>query len=601
MKTTQLLILLIILWCSQICFGLEYVCVLWKDSYFHFVPKANETNSTLVNIWTSGRVGWTGLSFSNTTQTNSSGLFFIAGPNRGAVTNVHQNGERIDMIPYGMEIDDSAYLKVDNIYHFSVMIPNDLLYSRYFLFAQSLDRLDNSTIPYHSKAGHKPNPLWDPSLNIDIDYCSPQYLRIPGRLGALNLWTALIFIGIYVVLISLYLYYRDEPLIAVRGYGFVLCAVCFSLNLVGDLILTFSESYERSILGNCLLSPLVLYSMTVMPLFTCIMQFVRFMFILNINVRKQQSMKIGSKPILPILVRLASYITSPLVLLIVPFIWLVLWLILTTVILSTIGCGIVSALVLRVMFIVSCVGLCLFAAVIYVFDVVQNFKNIIRCKWRVLFISQDPYGFRLQFLIVFITPPLLIVWLFSPDEWSAILRIICVEVLMFLGLWGSGLYALVVVLLKKFLRLFRKPDKIADDQMNIIAKLFEWEEGYETFLAYSVTEWNMENVYFKRLAIEYRSSKPEQRYQKAVEMKRLFFLDGISPYELNVGPGLVSSIIAQISGASHDEYLSEKLFLHVERDVNTNLGDMFSRFQFSEEYGLLKQKASLLYNVDLKH
>ena len=275
-------------------------------------------------------------------------------------------------------------------------------------------------------------------------------------------------------------------------------------------------------------------------------------------------------------------LSSPWIVLFTPFIWLFIYESILFIIFFgfNFNCSIISFFYLDnvhnfFIFISSFLTIC-----IIIFDFIFNIPLIFTCKWKKIFLYDDPYHFRLDMIgSLFIFIPTLI-WLLVPLP--RYFTIVFAEIVLFLQLYFEGIQSLVITILKKNLNLFCCQKKIKfsfNDRMNINYCLQE--NMIEEFKLFCQFEWSEENILFKLDCIKYKSLNSISDRKKFANIIRNKYLSpDISTLEINAP----SKLMNQVSKLIDNEQFESDLFFVLEKVVDVNLSDTISRFSVSSAY-----------------
>jgi hypothetical protein len=214
---------------------------------------------------------------------------------------------------------------------------------------------------------------------------------------------------------------------------------------------------------------------------------------------------------------------------------------------------------------------------IVVFDLIMNIPLIFKCRWKKIFLDNDPFHFRLDIISFLFTFPLVVVWLFSPFPY--LISSILTEINLFIGLWVSGIQALMITMLKKFIYFLQSFRARMSFYEKLNLKDVLQEEIIDVFEEFCVSEWSSENILLKKDIIEYKKSNNQER-KKLCEFISKNYLMSSSPLEVNCPEFLLTQVIKKISA----NIMEDDLFNDVEKVLDVNLSDTISRFRFSSLY-----------------
>ena len=228
-----------------------------------------------------------------------------------------------------------------------------------------------------------------------------------------------------------------------------------------------------------------------------------------------------------------------------------------------------------------------------IFDFLCNIPLIFICQWKKIFVKNDPYNYRLDMIAFLFLIPITIVWV--GVNLPAYPFSLVVEIIMILGLWTSGLQALIITIIKliHYSSIKKKIDKQNNNNNNNILPTIESilkPRMLECFIEYCESEWSSENIYLKLDILEYQKTKSKQeREDLCWIIKERYLLVNVSPLEINC-PSLVLSRTLKMIG---EKKFGDDLFKEIEVNVDMNLMDTISRFKYSTLYSLQLKDAEL--------
>lgn len=250
-------------------------------------------------------------------------------------------------------------------------------------------------------------------------------------------------------------------------------------------------------------------------------------------------------------------------------------------------CGTFATTLNRYIFIVISAISLISTAICILWDMIQNRHLICKCKLKEYFITNDPYQFR----SAFISSPLLLVALFIwaiPFSYPSMIRIIFSEMGYVIGFWIISVHPLIITIYR-IIRNKKPSDKIR------IEAIFEIPELYDIFLEFAKNEWSIENVYCKKLILDYKKSGLEKRKEIIKKIKEQF-LDLNSQFELNITEVLRENLLKKIELLGNLLTLNDSydIFKELDDEIVLNLNDIYMRFQFSYSYQIYQKKFEIL-------
>jgi hypothetical protein len=126
-------------------------------------------------------------------------------------------------------------------------------------------------------------------------------------------------------------------------------------------------------------------------------------------------------------------------------------------------------------------GTIFFAAILWVIDIIKNWRILINCQLVQFFVTNDPNLFRMDTITVFSYLILLAIWAVVPLP--IVFRLIIIEMSFFGYLQIAGFNSLWVAILKKIYYSFRGRNK--KDSKNEMFKIFEDQELLKIFSTFA--------------------------------------------------------------------------------------------------------------------
>ena len=228
-----------------------------------------------------------------------------------------------------------------------------------------------------------------------------------------------------------------------------------------------------------------------------------------------------------------------------------------------------------------------FVIIIYIigmcYDILLNFKILIKCGLREFFIENDPIRYRFEYIFSSIAAFLfLLTFLFE----LLIIQeavIIAYTLQVFVFYYSSVFVTFFFTLHRAIKKTFRK--KVDKAIIDIIIKD---KKAKKLFQKYSKQEWNEENfLCYVDIATYEKYKKFENKSRKAIEILELY-LNGMSSIrEINTTKKIREEVKDKILN-KHD--FTNELFKDIKTDLKINLSDVINRFILTQEYlNLLKE------------
>jgi hypothetical protein len=597
--------LLIIVFLTLFIFSVHTVtipCIIWRNSFIKVESIINQT--VYVRVRTLQTKGWFSVGFSSNESLKDSIFIFFNLPNQFFYFKNHTEiTTSQNEFFYTKTIQNWADV-LDGVSSFGFTVNMSTINKKFVYFANhELLSKDNQTLK-HQHFTSRPF-FFDLSEDKDYPLCEDR-MNKTGRLMASNFGLFFIANAVYVFLLFNYVYFRNDQPLKSRFIAPFTGVLCIQLNLLSD---TFGgyfdyESYHKYL---CISAGFFSYPMVqAFGIITATIM-IRYQVFLQIHLRRKyflkkhsfkrvkSTMKASSgsdsevdtkvskfNEILGNIRHIFIIFQSPWTLPIIVGAWVVVFMIGQIIIFAISGfqCKSWTQEYMVYWHVFGEISASLITAFAYIFDIFFSLKHCVRCRWKVYFLEEDPYLFRVDFLVVYTFIPIFLFYavISSPHLFLQLLS----DSLFTMGLIMNGGSALMFTLISKFLfliktkRIGRRRNKI---NLNIIMKD---EILLQKFIEFSESEWAVENVYFMVDALEYRKKKDiRQRKTAALEIKERYLIAKVSPLEINITGKTMNLTFKKMD----DLEFSLDLFEKIEREVEGNICDTISRFIVSNEYG----------------
>eukprot|EP01080_Neovahlkampfia_damariscottae_P009438 gene9438-1644_t len=219
-------------------------------------------------------------------------------------------------------------------------------------------------------------------------------------------------------------------------------------------------------------------------------------------------------------------------------------------------------------------------------DFILNVPLIIKCRFKQILWDEDPFHYRLELIgMIFLFPPT-IIWFFGdiPQYFDSVVA----EYSVFIGLWIAGLQVLLITIVKTIYYFFRGLKKKSNDKEVLMINDMIDDDVLDPFIEFCESEWSTENILAKLDIVEYRNLKSDKEREILCKtMKERYLIVNKSPLELNCQSNALNKVVERIDAGNFDD----NLFDGLETNIDLNLSDTISRFQFSSMYyAFLKDK-----------
>lgn len=538
------------------------ICVTWKDTFFKL---DYHNNRTIINVYSHLNQQYMMFGFGNKHLYPD----FLLENNNNKINEITNTN-------YTITLDDSIRMHIDNILHFDVSGQNTSMINFIFI-TQNYNDSDMIEIDLN-KTEFK-----------EIGWCSPTYLKLPGRLLSIHIGLLIPYLSFIIFIIIACVNFRNEQPLKSRGESPFVMTFTYMIPLISEYILAFGFDYDQQYHISCFVSTYLLYIPTQISIIIMFVHYLRYIIIINIQVNKIKHMKKQTNLQSNLLIRTLSKITHPISIVLIPLIWIITYVIIVTVVFTAYNfkCGNLASSINRFITIGFCVIICVCVALLQIWDYIRNYKLLLKCDLKTFFLTNDHYYYRLEFLPTPIVFLLSAFWLFLPVPTT--FSIIICDIINIIALWVGCLFILSITILKYYYKLYFyvKKDYIHSES------IFQTPELLELLIDFSKNEWSIENVYFKIYCTKYKNSNKEDRMKIAKEIRILFLSFNESTFEVNMKKNLITNVNNIIDTTT---LYPDNLFNDLEDENRLLLNDIYYRFYNSFEYQLYNQKMLLIQN-----
>eukprot|EP01080_Neovahlkampfia_damariscottae_P007824 gene7824-12297_t len=471
-------------------------------------------------------------------------------------------------------IKDKVYNTIDGIFAFSFKVNATDLENRNFLvLSNNLDetpfmKSNHTIIPRHDSYSSYKYIQWN-FTNTQLPICQ-NALNISGRIYGQHYGGMIFALTMYILLGVGFLKCKDYQPFKSRFVGPFISLGAVYFNLVVEHVYVLID-YETNSRIYCYLTPFLAFAL---------LQLAKIIKKLKL---KEPENKEGEDKYANLKKKLNFFlkiISSHWIVLIFPFIWIALFECLQLAMIAYNGFKCTeSTFFIQRMIHAGFIGIVFILAIFgLIFDFVCNIPLIIRCEWKKIFIKNDPFNYRLDMLCFLLIIPPSIVWL-TANLPSFIFSVI-IELIMFIGLYISGLQVFLISLIK-WIYHSRQKQKLKNkskDVFNVDSILKS--KILDVFIEYCESEWSSENIFLKLDIIKYKQSKAHERADLTWIIKERYLLVNVSPLEINCPSPILNKALKAIT----QKNFSDNLFDEIETNVDLNLMDTISRFMFSSLY-----------------
>jgi hypothetical protein len=403
---------------------------------------------------------------------------------------------------------------------------------------------------------------------------------------------------LYIILIFLCLYYRNEQPLKSRGV-FPLIACFFGIWSLVVNFTFFVRDFEWRTKYECYFS-IISYTATIIPQLIILFLY-SFRVTLTLQVKNNKNIirnQNGKQTLIIKVINFLRFLTSDQMMIIVGIVLYIASLIVEIpfLYLSNWECANKIPNLIQVVFIPL---ICLAIAVVFIVDFFLVFKSLITCKCRRIFIDNDPFSLRIQqwigatltvsiISVIFAYIPIYGILTFgkgSSVENSSFIQLLY---LVFPSLISIYFYMLIfyliglvlmITILQKLRNSFcRRKTKISND-IGLQMCLSDTDLKV-LFKRYADSEWSSENYLLYFDIQQFKKMKESEQFEMALRIHRTYLNGSTSQLQVN----LAQNVDGNIGVLLEKGEISQDMFDGVLRGVEENLRDTFSRFQFTKNY-----------------
>jgi hypothetical protein len=574
-------------------------CFIWKNSFLE-VNKLTKDSSN-IKIRTIQRKGWFGVGFSKENDPNLNSFSIIS----------FVYGELFVFENHTQKVSTNTLNKfttirefgdvLDGIYQFSFEINNSLISDKRFIFFAQQEHETNLTmiIKHDSMSNLRSFDLNDTSI---VYPTCDKHLSLTSRLFARHWLGYAIDTLLSVILCLFYVYFRNDQPLKSKFISPFLGVLYSNLNFFSYLLLG-TMNYEEQSKSLCKITGFISYPLVQLSVILPALIMIRYSILLQVHLRKKYFIKKlkklkkqnieNDKPnIFPklqkiltkvdqIVEKIRKYFTiqqSQLLLIFGPIILFSLFEIgiFSIFASSNFVCGPYTKLYMRYLHIIG-LGLGFFAfSFFFVLDFLLNLRNLLKCNLKKYIFEDDPFLFRLDFVIILLNAPVLILWAFVPLP--NLIYALFSDILFYSGVFVTGGLSLMITILRKIFLSFKSRNSIPFQLT--MQNILEDEDLREKFIDFTEFEWSTENIYFKMDIVKYNKLTDFNLKKKNALQMQENYLKSTSPLEVNLSGPSLNHTLKQIK----DQNFDNELFISAEKEVNANLFDTLGRFIHSSYY-----------------
>eukprot|EP01080_Neovahlkampfia_damariscottae_P006516 gene6516-10524_t len=504
------------------------------------------------------------------------------------------------------QFTNMLYDSIDKTITFKFKMNSSDLYNKnYFAFSHSIEKPveKNGTIviPKHQKYSSFRYLQLNSTKNL-IPVCRFG-TNIAARAGVLHPIVYVVFNLMYISTGLIYIYFMYDYPFKSRFAGPFFALGGLYVNLIEEFFFTIL-TYEQSSKYYCLMTAYFSYSSIILTFAVPMMILFRYLVLLRIQNRKRKYiedikdkrmsvMDLEAINISPTRHRASimfkfflKVLSSRRTTLLFPVIWVGLFLCIIFIIhaAGNFQCHTEVFGKMRIVYFVQVIAVYGFYFILLVVDLMLNIPNIFRCKWKKIFVEDDPHNHRLDMYWVLLMVIPTVIWGVVPLPKT--IYSFVTELVMSFGLWVSGLQVILITIIKKLLFWLSKSKSKKRSKMKKtrtlivdIDHVFN-DEIVGAFLKFAEAEWSEENVLFKIDVKRYKKGNQEEREKFSEIIRNKYLIPRVSELEINAPTKFLNIVCQQI-----DQKIFERdLFQPLEDIVDVNIVDIISRFAFSSQY-----------------
>eukprot|EP01080_Neovahlkampfia_damariscottae_P002590 gene2590-3551_t len=598
------------------------------ETHLEITPPDTQKNGTFLSyrLRTRQMKGWTSVGFSSSKLSQQDSIFFlIIFPN---IIKVLKNHTEFDLQSKLFDIHTEQTLsdKIDGISQFTFKINSTFVMNKTVTFFATNENspIQTQKIPKHTLLSE---PIYFNYQDKKAQYpvCRDS-IGLAGRAMGLH-WS--FYVGdtiLAIIFILLYVYFRNDQPLKSRSFSPIMGIITVNLNLF-TYYWTNLMTYEEQNIHLCKLTGFFSYPLVQLCIMFPTLMMVRYSILLQLHIHKSDFIKnwksikrktsattllpsatsaatvntaIGgnfrqsiryTNPTLAKIIstarKLLLLLQSPWGLIIAPFVWVAIFEFGIFIIFAASGftCQANTKTYMRLFHIVGLAFV----------NFILNIPNFIKCRWNKYIYEEDPFHFRVDFLVLFVFIPVLVVWVFLSRPF--IFAGISSDILFYSGSAINGGIALFITIFKKVIFIIKSNRTNKRRKALTLDNLMKDEILIQKFIQFTELEWSSENIYFKIDVLEYEKKKDlKSRRNVALQIKDNYLIRNVSPLEINVSGKVLYPALKQID----EQDFQSDLFDKITKEVEVNICDTISRFTISSAYSqYLKENEETINKMGL--
>jgi hypothetical protein len=236
------------------------------------------------------------------------------------------------------------------------------------------------------------------------------------------------------------------------------------------------------------------------------------------------------------------------------------------------------------------------------------------CSFKRFFISDDPFGFRIENLMMIFVFSIGSVISFFPMAsyivdlrsinsnadvygWRVELTSVGISIFLFvieLGILIASCSIGLIYSIISYFKTINEPQTFDDEFIAFV----NTKDGMKLLKKFSKLEWSSENVLFYEEMLKFKQIKKPKSAMKFAQRLKMNYIESGSPLELNLSGDVRKLTIKNISRLDSSSDLSNysNLFEDSLRETKRNMRDTYSRVRKTEEFKNWRNRSKVIIN-----
>jgi hypothetical protein len=591
----------------------QTICI-FKGDHMIRATRTNETE-TLIEFFGKVIKGWKGIILCPTEDLSNCTTVVGYLPEKVVEIDLSQMHQKNHTFIVNSGVENTFFSKIDDILEFRFTFHSKLFDQwNYISFVEStrekIFNEDGSFVNYQristtkenineifNKTANLKNSKKKKKINLKVGVytCTePNGIFGSGRLDGINLVFFFISAGIFIVTFFLLVYYRNEqPLKSRRTIPFfgVLFQYVFILSGIFINSNTFEWVQDYECYYRVFVEKRFALSIIAFPFFILL----RYIVVLNMNklkkfIYKKSNDGVELSKVIVYIVRFFNILGSDSsVIFFALFIYFFFMFIeLIPLAAAKFVCN-GNSTTLSVVFGINSTILLVITSSLLIFDMIVNIRMICSC-WGLYkyLIKNDVFYFRIEFFMVQITS---IIYAFAGRvSFSGFARSFTLTVIFYFYFLIQVWFPLSITIFRK---VFTRKEKM---EMGNLERIFDpnYQEVFSLFEKFAEQEFSSENLLMKKDIKKYKVS-----LQKS-QMAKFIFTTYLNGSESLLEVNIESKLCDEIKQRIQKNEFPVDLFDSIEKEIDKNMKDTFSRFRFEKDY-LIALKSIEIQNTQISH